>query len=136
MRKPDFENLLKVLARQKPFRPTLFEFIIGTRIFEHILGRKAPVANALDLNRFVTEGFAAAGYDYAVLMSWALPGSLEFKKNEVHRKESISLNEGFVVTDRKSFDSYAWPDPDRCDYSVYDDLKPHIPDGMKLIACG
>ena len=136
MFKPDFENLLKVLARKKPSRPTLFEFIIGHRIFEHILGRPIPAKKGLDRQRFVVDGFAAAGYDYAVLMSWELENALAFPKNEVHRKSSISLNEGSVITDRKSFEAYKWIDPDKCDYSIYEDLAPSLPDGLKLIACG
>ena len=29
MRKPDFDNLLALLARDRPCRPTLFEFFLG-----------------------------------------------------------------------------------------------------------
>jgi uroporphyrinogen decarboxylase len=136
MKKPDFDNLLKVLARGKPSRPTLFEFIVGNRIFEHLLGRPVPAEKGPGRWRFVVDGFAAAGYDYAVLPTWEMDGALGFARPDVHQKASYSLNEASAITDRKSFGAYAWPDPDRCDYSAYDAIRPIVPDGMKIVACG
>ena len=35
MRKPDFNNILKVLNKQKPDRFTLFEYHINNEVFDH-----------------------------------------------------------------------------------------------------
>ena len=34
MREPDFDNIVNILQRKKPKRPTLFEFYINNRISE------------------------------------------------------------------------------------------------------
>ena len=55
------------------------------------------------------------------------------KKDNNHGKSSISLNEGFVITDRETYNAYNWPSPE--DFST-DGLKrmaDYLPDGMKII---
>jgi hypothetical protein len=37
-RKPDFDNLLAVLRREKPSRPTLYEFVMNERLYRRLLG--------------------------------------------------------------------------------------------------
>ena len=41
-RYPDFENILTILNRDKPSRPTCFEFILNNTIYEHVTGRPVP----------------------------------------------------------------------------------------------
>ncbi|MCL2050701.1 MAG: hypothetical protein FWG91_03065 [Lachnospiraceae bacterium] len=126
-RKPDFRNIEKVLRKEKPDRPTLFEFFLNDPLCEKLAGQKLAGANRVNLT---IQAFKAAGYDYATVH-----GS-EFRFNDVkqHQKETISLNENTPVTDRKSFDAYEWPNPDDYDYSVISDLV--VPEGMKLMICG
>jgi len=38
MLEPDFNQLLKVLRREKPDRPTLFEYIMGDLVLETLAG--------------------------------------------------------------------------------------------------
>jgi len=71
-RKPDFENLLKVLRRQVPDRPTLFEFFLNGPFYEKLTGKFLGVEGKDWLwgafNPVVTEAFEAAGYDYVSVM--------------------------------------------------------------------
>ena len=40
MRDPNFNNLVKVLNKEKPERPTLFEFFLHERLYEKLSGLK------------------------------------------------------------------------------------------------
>ncbi len=130
---PDFNNLLAVLNRGKPSRPTLFEFFLNNRIYRKLAGKSwsddpAPLAQW----RSLIAAFKAAGYDYATVH----PSSLCFPGGEHDRAQTISLNQGAVITDRKSFDAYPWPDQDALDYSMLHTIAPDLPRKMKLIVYG
>jgi len=110
-RKPDFQNILSICKQKKPSRPTLFEFIICDRFLEILTGDKAPLPNNTQgWCNFLINGFHNAGYDYAVIGGWDL-NTLIFPSKDVQQKASKSLNEGAVITDRKSYEQYAWPVP-------------------------
>ena len=135
-RKPDFENLLKVLHRQIPGRPTLFEFFLNGPFYEKLAGQPLGVEGKDwkwgTFNPIVTEAFRVAGYDYVTVLG----SSMKFETPDVERKATISLNAGSVITDRRSFESYKWPDPDAFDYSSLELAKDSLPAGMKLIVYG
>ncbi len=122
MRKPDFDNLLKVLKREKPDRPTLFEFFLNGPLYEKLGGRPE--------NRYL-EAFRRAGYDYGTFHA-----GFSFPHGERRREKSISLNEGVLITDRKSFKAYPWPVVEESDYDVLKRVAPEIPKGMRLIVPG
>ncbi len=65
-REPDFNNLLSVLNRQVPSRPTLFEFFLNDELHELLGGRPCP-ADAVDRCRLMIQAFYHAGYDYTTL---------------------------------------------------------------------
>ena len=132
MRKPDFDNIRKVLDRSKPNRPTLFEFFLNQPLYEKLADESMPEVME-EKNRWLINAFRAAGYDYATIHS---PVGVAFQTNEHDAEDTISLNDYNIITDRESFNNYQWPDPDKCDYSIYDRLTPHLPDGMKAIVCG
>ena len=135
-RKPDFENLLKILRRQAPDRPTLFEFFLNGPFYEKLTGKFLGVEGKDWLwgayNPVITEAFRIAGYDYVTVMG----SQMKFETGEIEKKATISLNAGSVITDRKSFESYKWPDPDAFDYSDLERAKKMLPAGMKLIVYG
>lgn len=132
MRTPDFDNMLAVLARERPSRPTMFEFFLNTPLDERITGERLPKdASALEWNRLNMRAYHMAGYDYVTIRT-----GLDFTKGEVHREKSKSLNEGAVIHNRASFEAYQWPDPAKCDYSVLDTLRHELPPGMKFIGFG
>ena len=130
MREPNFDNLLKVLKRETPSRPTLFEFFLNDSLYTELSGMK-PGEGDKGFERLI-KAFKAAGYDYATVNPWASG----FPKKHVESAKSISINDGVVITDRKSFEAYPWPDVDSVNYSDLDNAKAYLPSGMKLIVCG
>ncbi|MDR0494593.1 MAG: hypothetical protein LBG95_03055 [Treponema sp.] len=135
-RKPDIENLYKVLKCEKPGRPTLFEFIINLPLCEKLAGRELPKTGDgnLEYGKLIIDAFAAAGYDFACLHG----SSFNFPSNRNHddAKNTISLNEGVSITDWESFEKYKWLEPENFDYSRLDKLGEYMPEGMKLMLCG
>ena len=133
---PDFNNFLKVFSHQPLEKPVLFEFFLNEDLYSYLAGKDMKTAESnLDKLKIILTAFHKAGYDYATVPS-TYTDTLWFHKNEVDQIESKSLNEGFVITDRNDFEQYNWPDPEAGDYTIYEDLGKHLPDGMKLIASG
>ncbi len=126
---PDFEQLLKVLRREVPDRPTLFEFFLN-----------GPLHTKLATGGGVEPGspeetvvaFRNAGYDYTTIS----PSDFHFPVGEHHNAQTISLNEGNVIRDRASFDLYRWPDPAKADFSLLERGAVVLPEGMKAICQG
>lgn len=132
MRQAKFDNIRKILDRSKPDRPTLFEFFLNQPLYEKLA--KEPMPEGEDKNRWLINAFHTAGYDYATIHP---PEGMVFKTQEHKAEEkSYSLNAYSIINDRESFNNYQWPDPDKCDYSIYDRLTPYLPTGMKAIVCG
>lgn len=131
-RESNFENLLKVLRREEPERPVLFELFMNMPLYETVNGRRLDGEKPLDVARFTVEAFHRLGYDYATVHA----SDFHFPLGERRRENSVSLNEGAVIFDEKSFESYAWPDPNACDYSTLQKIKAYLPDGMKLMVMG
>jgi len=132
-RQPDFENMLRVLRRERPARPTLYEMSLHDALVADLAGMpvQAGESRLARLQRQVT-AFANAGYDYVIFGDW----DFGFPIGEVHQQASLSLNEGFVITDRDSFHAYPWTDPDDYDYSPLRDIAAELPAGMKVISTG
>lgn len=148
MRKPDFDNIRRVLDRAVPQRPTLFEFFLNNELYAKLANEPMPEAKgrAADSgfrkeakpdeeagNRWLTKAFHNAGYDYVTIHP---PSGTYFKITAHETQETCSLNAYHDIDDRKSFDNYPWPEPDKCDYSLYDRLAAYLPEGMKAIVCG
>lgn len=135
MRLPDFSNgLLKVLKREVPERPTLFEFYMNQQIYERLAGQKvALMTDELAEYRLLIHAFRNAGFDHASVLGSAFAFD---NKKEFEHKESRSLNVLPKITDRKSFEEFPWPDPDAFDYSKLEKIKSELPEGMKLIVWG
>jgi len=132
-RKPDIENLYKVLRCEVPSRPTLFEYFMNTPLYEMLTERKAPdPTDHLETLKFTIDAFAAAGYDFAT--TYASP--MEFSRTLEHRKDTFSLNDGFCITDEESFEKYRWPEVEEQDFSMLEKIKGYLPDGMKLLVRG
>jgi uroporphyrinogen decarboxylase len=126
-----FDNLLAVLRREAPSRPTLFEFFLNQRLYERF-GGPPEAEPRLGGQRLMLRAFAALGYDYA---TFGLPG-FGFPHGEIHHAASISQNEGALVSDRASLERYPWPDVDAADWAALDEIARELPPGLKLIAAG
>ena len=132
-RKPDFNNLLKVLERGRPHRPTLFEFFLNDGLYRRLANIESDkIYEGLDVWITNIKAYNNAGYDYTTVMG----SDFAFPSERHQDKKTISLNEGAVIHDRESFKRYQWPDPDSFDYSRLDALAPEVPEGMKLIVWG
>lgn len=129
---PDFNNLLAVLRREVPARPTLFEFFLNDRLYARLQpgGVFHPGAPQERIEAII-QAVSRVGYDYATLL---IPG-FSFAENIIHRPKdrSVSLNEGSVLHTRADFDAFPWPDPDQADYDILRRLEATTPPGMKLI---
>lgn len=127
---PDFNNLLAILRRERPRRPTLFELFLNARLHKRLVPNPDPAwENDLIGDMMTIRAMHRAGYDYASV--WV--HGFSFPAGKVHQEASKSLNEGALIKDRASFDAYKWPDPDAADYSIFERLQPHLPPGMKII---
>jgi len=139
-RRPDFGNLLKVLRREVPDRPTLFEFILNDKLIAKLAGEALPAGGDggdrdwLAHGKVAMRAFARAGYDYYPAGAYYI--GMTFPRGEQERASSYSLNEGVMITDRESFEAYPWPDPDAMDYTILDRLGEAAPEGTKLISWG
>lgn len=128
----DFSQLEAVLRRERPDRPVLFELLFDYPIYEKMAGRAASDDTPLERLKVVVEAFARYGYDYASSYACDMP----FPTGQQKKAKTVSANDGFVITDWASFEAYRWPDPEGCDYSRLEAIKPYLPDGMKLMAMG
>ncbi len=129
-RKPDFHNLELVLQKKIPPRPVMFDFIIGDRIERMLTGDDYRVET--EYHRLVTrvKAFDSAGYDHAPV----IVRGLTFQRRESHVAAATkSLNEGAVITDRESFETYSWPEITDCDFDIIHRVGKELPEGMKLV---
>jgi uroporphyrinogen decarboxylase len=129
---PDFNDLLAVLRREAPSRPTLFEFFLNDELHARLVGHPNEDATAVGRLRWVMEAFRNAGYCYVTTHG----SEFAFPAGEVKHKSTKSLNDGAVITDRASYDRYVWRNPDEFDYSRLEDIAPHLIGGMRVIAYG
>ena len=130
-RKPDINNILKVLRREAPSRFTLFELFLSEPLEKELC--EAPASPDLKKDRVSTaiEVFHKTGYDF---VTW--PGcDFHFPVGRVRREgtKTISLNEGFRISDRESFESYQWMEVEDSDFSVLDKFRDCMPEGMKMM---
>ena len=97
MREPCFENLLKVLRREKPDRPTLFELFLNLPLYVKLAGfGLEPGKDQLSDYKLLICAFKNAGYDYATILG----SDFHFPKGDYHPGKTHSMNEGVMITDR------------------------------------
>jgi uroporphyrinogen decarboxylase len=131
-RKPDFENVLLVMGRERPTRPTLYELFMNMPLYELVNGRRNTATDMLGKLAFTAEAFAAMGFDYVT--THACP--MTFPANKHGQLDTISLNDLGMISDRESYDKYPWPNPHAQDYSHLAGIKKYLPSGMKLMVMG
>lgn len=131
-RNPDFNNLLEVLQRKEPKRPTLFEFFLNERLFSRIVPEipPDPADPRVHIRRSI-RAFQRLGYDYTTVI---VPG-FSFSEGKVVRRQekSVSLNEGSVLHTWKDLEAFSWPDPSLARYDLLEEMGEELPKGMKLI---
>jgi uroporphyrinogen decarboxylase len=123
---PDFNNLLKVLSKQKPGRPTLFEFFLNDKL-------EALIAPGIeDKNLCRIHAFYNAGYDFVNFEA----SGFRFHSNPAGHILTKSLNDGGIIFDRDTYNEYKWPDPGDFYDGLVERLASSLPDGMKLGVMG
>ncbi len=133
---PDFNQLVKIFRREKADRPVLFEYFMNGELFSHITGLSfEELTDPMDKIRMITRAFYLLGYDYVTIPSRYLTG-FSFEAAGHEKKETVSLNEGAVINDRNSFESYNWPVPEEGSYRLLEDVTGILPEGMKVIVPG
>jgi uroporphyrinogen decarboxylase len=129
---PDFSNLLAVLNRKEPARPTLFEFFLNDPLYRRLTPDLDHLPDTpLNNYRRSIQAYFRLGYDYHTIL---VPG-FSFSQGIIdrHRARTVSLNEGSVIGSWEDFKAYHWPDPHAAEYELLDELLEFLPPGMKLI---
>ena len=127
---PGFSNNLGALLRgEAPERPVLFEFYHNDALYREVAGERPGEPSWVRTIR----AFAALGYDHANL--WAENG-FAFPRGEVHHAQSISANEGALISDRASFEAYPWPEVGKLDWSYLDTAAAALAPGQVLMPSG
>ncbi|MCL2377648.1 MAG: hypothetical protein FWC77_00820 [Defluviitaleaceae bacterium] len=129
--KPDFNEMLKVLRKEKPTRPVLFELFMNGIVYEHLAGWKVT-DEPFSHNKQTIDAFAAGGYDYTATSA----SKFGFTKAEHESKSTKSINAAALVSDYESYEKYIWNDPDAYDYSMLKILGDYMPEGMKFMVMG
>ncbi|MCK5803014.1 MAG: hypothetical protein KAI66_09290 [Lentisphaeria bacterium] len=131
---PDFGNLQAVLAKGLPVRPTLFEFFLNGRLYKRLSAVSGlPTDDDYGMARVLTAAFYQAGYDYVTFK----PPAFCFPAGARGHEQTLSLNEGALITNRETFESYEWIHPDDCgDYDMLERISSDLPDGMKVVLYG
>ena len=134
---PDFENLRTVLLGGRGHRVPNIELVIDQEIKDGFMG--CPVVTLADDLAFRYQ----AGYDY----TWVSVGMIDpagtVNKDLVEGSEEKHFEgadrrvwadeHSGVISTMADVAAYPWPDPERLDYSAFEQKK-LLPDGMKLIA--
>ena len=129
----DFTQLEKVLRRQKPDRPVLFEYFVNGDLISFVNGESfASLDNREDQIRAIIRFFHKSGYDYATIPSRYF-NAFSFGNTGHEKKATVSLNEGSAITDRKSLDSCNWPNSEQGNFELLRNLALELPSGMKFI---
>lgn len=129
----DFTQLEKVLRRQKPDRPVLFEYFVNGDLISYVNGESfAALDDRVNQIRAIIRFFYRAGYDYATIPSRYF-NAFSFGNTGHEKKATVSLNEGSAITDRKSFELYHWPNPEQGNFELLQNLALELPSGMKFI---
>ena len=130
----DFNDLLKVLRREQTDHPVLFEIFFDPEYYEFFTGKRLAglSAHSLEALKITVEAFHNAGFVYASINA----SEFDFPRPEYTHAKSISINEVSVIHDWDSFHAYQWMDPDACCYDRLEQLKPCLPDNMKLVVMG
>ena len=125
-RQPDFNERFRksLLLRKEPDMLPLGELGIHPIIKEAYLGR--PIETIQDEIDFAV----AAGYDY-IKLSPKIVFTPDLSKGSNERTWA-SEYEG-CISGMEDFENFNWPDPDKLNYSHFEEACKILPDGMKII---
>jgi uroporphyrinogen decarboxylase len=132
----DFSQLLRVLHRDKPDRPVLFEYFTNNPLNAMLAGKPGFVPDTQqELFQMSIDAFYNAGFDHVTIPP-RFYKSLIFETAPHDKKASVSQNQSAIITNRESFGLYNWPDPKNGEYNLLNKYAALLPDGMKFIISG
>ncbi len=132
----DFHQLEKVLCRWKPDRPVLFEYFVNGDLISFVNSESfSSLTSRADQIKAIIRFFYRMGYDYATVPARYFD-SFSFKTASHQTKATTSQNAGAVITDRKSFELYHWPDPEQGNIALLESMAAELVEGMKFIVPG
>jgi uroporphyrinogen decarboxylase len=132
----DFQQLEKVLCLEKPDRPVLFEYFINGELISYVNDQSfSAIDKPVDQIKSIIQFFHRSGYDYATIPARYF-GAFSFETVVHEKKATVSLNEGSLIQDRKSFDLYPWPNPETGNFDLLHQSTSELMDGMKFIVAG
>ncbi len=161
-REPDFEQFLKVMRREVPDRPTLFEFYLNIPLYERLAGRPAPrdpgkagghdastsplaggvvdreemLAGYAALGRWYADAFAGAGYDYVNFGPGVVFPDFIFREGAHTQDASRSLNDQPLITGWEDFEQFPWPDSSQVDVGIIEAVLSDLPEGVQALCYG
>ncbi len=141
--KPDFDRIRKTMRHEEPDRVPLIEALVSYEIQSQFLGKKVEDS---DLSSQV-EFWVKAGYDSIPLtIGMMSPGEVT-KESSIYRvvqktllkegEEVIPWNieENGVITHPRDFERFPWEEAEKLDFRKFYDVRPFLPEGMKVLAC-
>ena len=140
---PNFERLKKAIHHEEPDRVPLIEALVAYEIQSQFLGRKVEDS---DLKSQV-EFWVKAGYDSIPLtVGMMSPGEVTRESSiyrvvqKTLRKEEDevvpwNIEENGVLSYPEDFDRFPWEEAAKLDFSKFSGVQPHLPKGMKILAC-
>lgn len=127
----DFGRFLKLLRREPTDRPVLFELYMNQPLYELVNGEKMRDGSPLGKARFVARAYHKMGYDFSTIYASAFHFTEDF-----HTIRTRSLNANAGLVDERSFEAFAWPDPEQFDSGILKEIEKDLPEGMKLMVMG
>lgn len=132
-REPNFTYFELMLQRKPTPRPVLFEFIISDEKMKLLVPEDEFNVDT-ELDRIITtiKAFDSGGYDFAPIL---VKGMRFIRKDQDETNvETKSLNEGIMITDRNSFNSYPWPEVKNVDFSLIKKAAKYLHKNAKFVA--
>ncbi len=131
---PDYQQFIKVIRRERPDRPVLFEHGIEWPLMFEALGQDAIDNDNPPWGWLINtcQAFARLGYDVCPLpIHWFF--NFHFVPPQKRHGESVSQNHDAFINSMQDIRDYKWPEPAACDFGVMDKVAAATPQGMKWI---
>ncbi len=131
MNKPNFKNLENTLLCRKREKIPLIELHINHE-FKQKYYNKKDLTLKDDINLSLE-----LGYDFVLISKGILKPAQSIGKTTEKDGKLWASEKDSIINSLKDIDNYNWQDPEKEDFSEFEDLKYLLPQGMKIIAtCG
>jgi uroporphyrinogen decarboxylase len=133
---PDYTQFVRMIHREQPDRPVLFEHYIEWDVIFAALGDEKVPQDEPSWGWVINmiRGHARLGHDVAPFPMSMLSNFSFKKRREQTDSESISQNADAIITCMADVEAHPWPDVESIDFlSHLEPIVPAVPDGMKLL---